>query len=340
MDPSVMHECVPFSRQKMDPTQTELLGNNTVSEEGTPKRKKTPCLACLIVGIIIGAMVAIVVLGILIAIAVLWTGSMNRRVFPNPTYSNSTDYIHFVVIGDFGFGNGIQKETAVGMANYCANVKQCDFIISTGDNIYESGVSSPYDPQLKTKFEDIYNQDSLKDLDWFSVLGNHDYKKSPEAEIQYSDVNSHWKMPHYYFNFTKESRGKSFNLTFVMTDTNPFVTDYLTSSSMNTSALNRQQSYNVDQLNMIENILSQNMGSNDSWTIVVGHHPVYSAGYHYNTPELRQQFEPLFAKYKLPLYLCGHDHFLNWLTNPSIGPTQYVLSGGGAADAFLILHNQ
>ncbi|KAL9652701.1 hypothetical protein ABK040_015751 [Willaertia magna] len=54
-------------------------------------------------------------------------------------------------------------------------------------------------------------------------------------------------------------------------------------------------------------------------------------------------YEPLFKKYKIPLYLSGHDHLLNWLINKDeLGnkdnngeykinqSTNYIISGGGA----------
>ena len=63
------------------------------------------------------------------------------------------------------------KAVAAGMAAKCA-ASRCDFGILLGDNIYESGASSPDDPQLKEKFEDVYAALKFRVP---IVLGNHDY---------------------------------------------------------------------------------------------------------------------------------------------------------------------
>jgi len=301
-------------------------------DDKTKQRIRRPFLGlCLIAG---ACLLAGLLALIIVSIVMIKRAYSNLRFFPNPPYTSSTDYLHFVVVGDYGRGNQAQMNVASGMAKYCANVKKCDFIISTGDNIYDNGVTSAQDEQFKTKFENIYTQESIKNLEWYKVHGNHDYRSNPDAQIEYATTSYRWRMPNFYYNFTKWSSEKGFNVTFVMTDTNPFVTGYFSNSKMNQTALNRQKAFNEAQLNMTETILRESYYNqdNNSWVIVVGHHPVYSAGAHYNTPELLQQYEPLFVKYKLPLYMCGHDHLINWLANGAKGPTQYIVSGGGAGN--------
>ena len=64
-----------------------------------------------------------------------------------------------------------------------------------GDNFYNDGVTSEFDPQWNTTYSNVYN--SNLDIPWYSILGNHDYHQNPEAEIQYS-INrrdNRWHMP-------------------------------------------------------------------------------------------------------------------------------------------------
>lgn len=49
-----------------------------------------------------------------------------------------------------------------------------------------------------------------------------------------------------------------------------------------------------------------NTGSNVRWVDIV-----YSAGGHGDYPELIARLDPLFRRYRVSLYLCGHDHALN-----------------------------
>ena len=62
--------------------------------------------------------------------------------------------LHFMVFGDWGTGNAQQKAVAEAMARYAQMSKThnpVQFVISTGDNFYENGVSSVDDPQWETK---------------------------------------------------------------------------------------------------------------------------------------------------------------------------------------------
>lgn len=67
-----------------------------------------------------------------------------------------------------------------------------EFIISVGDNFYTNGVASVDDPMWKTSFEDIYKGANLF-IDWYPVLGNHDYRGNPQAQIDYSKRSRRWK---------------------------------------------------------------------------------------------------------------------------------------------------
>ena len=51
------------------------------------------------------------------------------------------------------------------MGEFCFHNK-CDFIVSTGDNIYNDGVDSPSDEQLNEKWKNVYNHPSIADLNW------------------------------------------------------------------------------------------------------------------------------------------------------------------------------
>lgn len=72
------------------------------------------------------------------------------------------------------------------------------FIISTGDNIYPNGVSSEYDPQWRSAFEDVYTRHATF-IKWYVTLGNHDYKTNPDAEIAYTKISRRWYLPLRYF---------------------------------------------------------------------------------------------------------------------------------------------
>eukprot|EP00882_Tetradesmus_deserticola_P021775 GHRQ01023573.1.p1 GENE.GHRQ01023573.1~~GHRQ01023573.1.p1 ORF type:complete len:244 (+),score=43.27 GHRQ01023573.1:379-1110(+) len=80
----------------------------------------------------------------------------------------------FFVIGDWGRSGTKDQRQA---ARMMADVAQCmrpSFIISTGDNFYTHGLKSSDDAKFAKSFSDVYNQASLQ-VNWYAVLGNHDY---------------------------------------------------------------------------------------------------------------------------------------------------------------------
>ena len=65
-------------------------------------------------------------------------------------------------MGDWGRqGNSNQTAVADAMARL-ARKWEPDFIISTGDNFYESGLTSVDDPQFSQSFSDVYKDKSLQ----------------------------------------------------------------------------------------------------------------------------------------------------------------------------------
>jgi tartrate-resistant acid phosphatase type 5 len=66
------------------------------------------------------------------------------------------------------------------------------------------------------------------------------------------------------------------------------------------------------------------------FTIVVGHHPVYSNGMHGDSKELVSTLAPMMEAAGVHLYLCGHDHDLQHLQLEG-QRTSHALSGGGGA---------
>jgi hypothetical protein len=57
-----------------------------------------------------------------------------------------------------------------------------NFVVSTGDNIYDNGMKSIDDPAFQLSFSNIYTSPSLQ-KPWYLVLGNHDYRGDVEAQL-------------------------------------------------------------------------------------------------------------------------------------------------------------
>jgi hypothetical protein len=71
----------------------------------------------------------------------------------------------------------------------------------------------------------------------------------------------------------------------------------------------------------------------DRWTIVVFHHPVYTAGtYKAYSATLRPELPRLFRERGVDLVLNGHDHL--YFASKSLRRIRYVVTGGGGATLY------
>jgi predicted phosphodiesterase len=215
--------------------------------------------------------------------------------------------LSFLVMGDWGrHGETKQKQVAESMSRAAVGL-EAQFIVSTGDNFYPKGVASVTDPSWQSSFEQVYTQHPLF-IDWQVVLGNHDYKSNPEAQIAYSQLSERWKLPAKYYSFTKklDKEGKA-TAEFFCIDTNPFQLDYYSNDEY--AAQMKRQDTAAQRL-WLENALRK---STATWKIVVGHHPLYSSGKRMGkTGDMENAFASFFERHGVDVYFCGHEHHLEY----------------------------
>lgn len=109
------------------------------------------------------------------------------------------------------------------------------FVLNVGDNFYPGGVDahcdngSPHDAvftqsQFAQVFEKMYPVDDVGDIEWWSVLGNHDYGgvcyiKGWDQQIFYTwKPDGRWVMPAQYWR--RSVQFKTFDVDFFFLDTN------------------------------------------------------------------------------------------------------------------------
>jgi tartrate-resistant acid phosphatase type 5 len=236
------------------------------------------------------------------------------------------DALNFLVVGDWGRNGQYHQKTVAEQLGNAAMTMDAEFVISTGDNFYPDGVVSTSDPQWASSFENVYTAHSLF-LDWNVVLGNHDYRSNPEAQIAYSKISRRWNMPDFYYAKKVAIDGDSTQkMLFVYIDTNPFVKKYHQDGKTKTKV---SQQDTLAQKKWIHKVLSDPDPA-IKWKIVVGHHPLYCGGKRAKSQEtydIRSSFEPVFKKHGVDAYICGHEHDLQHI-KPA-GSTHYFVSGSG-----------
>jgi len=232
--------------------------------------------------------------------------------------------LNFLIMGDWGrHGEPHQRKVAETMSNATEGLK-ATFNLIVGDNFYPSGVASIYDPSWQSSFENVYTQHPLYD-DWYVALGNHDYKTNPDAEVEYSKISARWHLPSRYYSFVKTLKDGT-KVEFFVIDTSPFQSDYYGSEDYGAHV---QGVDTAAQKRWLEDGLQK---STATWKFVVGHHPLWTAGGRKGkTGDMLYSFGPLFEKYKVDAYFCGHEHILEFDKAEGYHFVQVISGAGGEA---------
>ena len=230
---------------------------------------------------------------------------------------SGSDSIRLFALGDTGTGGRDQLAVAEAMERLC-RADPPDAILLLGDNIYQSGVSSTEDPQWQTKVFGPYGGECLDRLPIYAVLGNHDYKDNPGAQIEYSLINPRWHMPNRFYSVDFD------NLLTVVAFDSEF-----------SDACFEERFCTVDFMNATLN------DSVAPWRIVMAHHPLKSAsvkGFGHSGG-LRGNLLLPFICDKADLWLSGHAHHLERRLEEGCR-LEMIVSGGGGAKLYDVTPNQ
>lgn len=217
------------------------------------------------------------------------------------------DGTKFIVIGDWGRrGSPQQQEVASAMA-YVSRSFPIEFIISTGDNFYNKGVTDIHDNHWQESFERVYSDTSLH-VPWYISLGNHDHYGNVTAQINYSNISDRWIMPSPYYSTSIQINDSS-QIHLIITDT---------------QVLKNENGDVEEQYIWLEETLGD---SEAQWTFVIGHHPLRTGGKHGENQNLVYNLKPILDRNDVDVYFAGHDHDLQLLKEAN---THFVVSGAGS----------
>jgi hypothetical protein len=231
--------------------------------------------------------------------------------------------VRFIAVGDTGEGNPAQYQVADGIAARCAQEPEgCDFGLLLGDNFYDDGVDSPDDNQFETKFQSPY---AGLTFPFYITLGNHDLGGAGLNVFQiphyvsYGVENEKWIFPSEYYEVELDL------VHLISLHTNPLA--YLGTT--------------VDEQGaMVDQVMASTQAT---WVFAFGHHPYRSNGKHGNAGSYEGipgdlvffggEFRKFVEKHmcgKVDVYLCGHDHNLQWMSEPPGCDMALGISGAGA----------
>jgi hypothetical protein len=237
---------------------------------------------------------------------------------------------HILAIGDYGTTGKEQRKVSDAMAAFMQreSISPREMLL-LGDNFYSPAKDgfSVDSERWRTTFEDVYPASSFAMPCW-AILGNHDYHDNAGGEkiqIEYARAKkTRWNMPAKWYRLELGPDESKPWATVLALDSN------LPQVSSGTSTKPRASLTEEESKQQFAWMESELQKPRAPITIVLGHHPLYSNGDHGDTEALVQEWEPLFEKYKVHAYLCGHDHDMQHLEFEGRF-TSHILSGGGGA---------
>lgn len=217
--------------------------------------------------------------------------------------------LRIIVIGDTGSGDQHQYAVAEAMELRCQN-EGLDAILLLGDNAYQTGMESVDDPQWETKVNIPYGSPCLKKVPIFAVLGNHDYRINPSAQIEYTSISPQWNMPNRFY-----SLDFGYLLKIVAIDSN--LSDFCFHP-------------NFCSLDYMFQALEQ---PTTIWRFVIAHHPLAAASSkgHGHSGGLRGTLLLPLVCNKADLWLAGHAHLLEHRKFAGCKLEHFVSGGGGGS---------
>ncbi|XP_057804919.1 purple acid phosphatase 17-like [Salvia miltiorrhiza] len=258
---------------------------------------------------------------LLVVLLIVCRISADLERFEQTTKGDGT--LRFLVVGDWGRKGEFNQSRVAFQMGRIGEKMDIDFVVSTGDNFYDNGLKGVEDPNFVDSFTDIYTAKSLQ-KQWFNVLGNHDYRGDAVAQLSplLRKIDSRWLCLRSFI-----VNAELAELFFV--DTSPFVDEYFTNPGDHVydwRDVSPVKTYIAHLLKDLELALEN---SKATWKIVVGHHAIRSVSHHGDTLELVDQLLPILQANDVDLYINGHDHCLQRISDTK-SPIQFLTSGAGS----------
>ena len=210
--------------------------------------------------------------------------------------------VNLYIANDLGRNGYYDQKTIADLMGEMAEDVGPEAILAIGDVHHFNGVASVNGPLWRTNFEDIYSHPELM-IDWFRVLGNHEYRGNTQAVMDYGKVSRRWMSGERYYTRTFVKKGVSVRVVFL--DTTPLIGRYQKETEKYPDACKQDAE---GQLKWLEKTLSE---ATEDWVIVVGHHPIYAetSKNQEERDDMQARLLPILKNHKnVALYVCGHIH--------------------------------
>jgi len=237
--------------------------------------------------------------------------------------SFSKEDTHFIIANDLGRNGYYQQKPIAALMGAVAEQNDIECIAAAGDVHHFMGVASVSDPLWMTNYELIYDHPELM-INWFPILGNHEYRGNTQAVLDYAQVSRRWNFPSRYYTHTLDVDDDS-DCLLVFIDTAPLIGKYRRDTESYPDAV---QQDDVRQLEWLDSVL---VHATQTWKVVIGHHPVYAETKKSmdERTDLQNRLVPILEKSGVDLYFCGHIHNFQHI-RPADSTVEYIVNSAAA----------
>ena len=231
--------------------------------------------------------------------------------------------VNIFLASDLGRKGCFDQQVVASLMNEMAGKIKPMCIVATGDSHHGNGVKSIKDNDWEQNFENIYYHPKLKNLDWYAILGNHEYRGNTQAVLDYSQVNPRWKLTKRYYTQVFTAKGTS--VRFIFIDTTPLIDKY----RKNPKYIDSSKQDRSAQLKWLDETLEL---ATEDWVIVAGHHPIYAETEKNETERknMQDRVNKILLKHKnVDVYLSGHIHNFQHMRAKGSRIDYVVNSSGG-----------
>lgn len=231
--------------------------------------------------------------------------------------------INLIVVSDLGRNGYYDQKGVASTMGLLAEKIGPDAVLALGDTHHYEGVQSVSDPLWMTNYELIYSHPELM-VHWYPVCGNHEYRGSTQAVLDYSAISRRWDMPARYYTKVFGDKDEA-TVRIVFIDTAPLIDKYRKNNATYPDACRQDPEA---QLEWLDKTLAD---ATEDWVVVVGHHPIYAFTDKPDSErsDLQKRVDPILRKHKADMYICGHIHNYQHIRKSDSG-TDYVVNTSGS----------
>ncbi|HWH35234.1 MAG TPA: metallophosphoesterase [Acidimicrobiales bacterium] len=250
----------------------------------------------LVFRVVGAAVVALALLAVGLVLAWAWPlggGGGSREAappvsWPYPDAPGPVE-VRLAVAGDVGTGGRAEYATAAAM-DALEQGQELDALLLLGDNIYPAGQPELAQARVLDPFAAVL--DGPTEL--VAALGNHDVRTGDgEPELKALGLPGRWYQRRF--------------------------------GPVRVVVVDSTRAGDPEQLAWLDSVLAED---DVPWTVVIQHHPPYSAGYHGSDRASQEHLVPRYRRLGVELVLAGHDH--DYQRSQVVDGVTYIVSGGAA----------